>query len=74
MKGQTIFNHRILDKLGESCMRVVYKAEDISLQRAVALNFLSTRLTGADQAPSRLLREARAAAALSHPTASPSKR
>jgi TolB-like protein/Tfp pilus assembly protein PilF/predicted Ser/Thr protein kinase len=62
MTGQTVSHYRILDKLGEGGMGVVYKAEDLNLKRTVALKFLHA---GEDTA--RLLREAQAAASLMHP-------
>ena len=67
MVGRTISHYKILSKLGEGGMGVVYKAQDLKLQRPVALKFLPSNSLGNEEAKARFLREARAAAALQHP-------
>jgi eukaryotic-like serine/threonine-protein kinase len=67
MIGQTISHFRILEKLGEGGMGVVYKAEDLKLTRMVALKFLPHGPEAHEPERTRFLQEARAAAILNHP-------
>ncbi len=67
MIGHTISHYKILSKLGEGGMGVVYKAEDLRLKRTVALKFLHPELTRDDEVKARFIHEAQAAASLNHP-------
>ena len=69
MVPSVISHYRILEKLGEGGMGVVYKAQDTTLDRFVALKFLPHHLTPNDAEKARFLQEAKAASALNHPNA-----
>jgi len=67
MIGKSISHFKILEKLGEGGMGVVYKAHDLQLDRFVALKMLPVRLTTNEVEKTRFIQEAKAAAALNHP-------
>jgi serine/threonine-protein kinase len=67
MIGKTISHYKVLEKLGEGGMGVVYRAEDLKLKRVVAIKVLPARLSVHGEERERFVHEAQAASALNHP-------
>ncbi|MCH8874077.1 serine/threonine protein kinase, partial [candidate division KSB1 bacterium] len=66
MIGKIISHYKILEKLGAGAMGVVYKAQDLKLDRLVALKFLPTQIGQGEEEKARFIHEAKAASALEH--------
>ena len=64
--GRTLGDYRVLRKLGRGAMAEVYLAEQVSLERRVALKILDTDVAKSQRDIERFIREARAAARLAH--------
>jgi serine/threonine-protein kinase len=67
MIGKQILHYRVVDKIGEGGMGVVYKAEDSKLGRTVALKFMPPDISNDARSKERFIREAQIIAALDHP-------
>ncbi len=67
MKGQTLSHYRVLEMIGQGASGVIYKAEDLSLGRPVALKCLPPDVPGSGSAVVRFQHEARTASGINHP-------
>ncbi len=67
MINEYILHYKIIEKIGEGGMGIVYKAEDTKLKRLVALKFLPLHITTSNEDLARFNQEAQAAAILNHP-------
>ncbi len=65
--GEQVLHYQLIEKIGEGGMGEVYKARDLTLDRIVALKFLSPRLQIQEESKLRFLQEAKTASALDHP-------
>jgi serine/threonine protein kinase len=66
MSGRTVSHYKIVEKIGQGGMGIVYKAEDTKLKRTVALKFLPKQISLDEEEKKRFIHEAQAVAALDH--------
>src|SRR5213593_71157 len=66
MEGNILSHYRIIEKLGEGGMGVVYKAEDLTLRRYVAIKVFPSIVTASPEERNRFFQEARLASSLNH--------
>ncbi len=66
MIGRVISHYKILEKIGSGGMGIVYKAQDLKLDRFVALKFLPPHLTTSEEEKQSFIHEAKAASSLDH--------
>ncbi len=64
MIGKIISHYKIIEKLGGGGMGVVYKAQDLKIDRFAALKFLPPELTRDEESKKRFIHEAKAASSL----------
>ena len=67
MNGKIISHYKIIEKLGEGGMGVLYLAEDLQINRKAVLKFLPSEMENDPEINLRFKREAQAAGSLSHP-------
>jgi serine/threonine protein kinase/tetratricopeptide (TPR) repeat protein len=67
MIGETISHYRVVERLGRGAMGLVYKAQDLKLDRPVAIKFISREIASNPEQRARFVREARTASVLDHP-------